>query len=264
MQSDLAFLLMDLAEHGAQSHAHRLLDAYLARGGDYAGLRLQPFYQVYRALVRAKVAAIRLGQGGGDPSVLHDYLALAERLRQPPRPCLLITHGLSGSGKSHVAGELVERLGAVRLRSDVERKRLLGREAESATAEGDKATVYGTEVSDRTYQKLAELARTVVEAGYPVIVDATFLERERRDAFAALATELGVPFAILDVQADDELLEARVAARARTGRDPSEADLAVLELQRAHYARPGADEHAIVIDGAEPDFDALLIALGTA
>ncbi len=264
VQSDLAFLLMDLAEHGAQSHAHRLLDAYLARGGDYAGLRLQPFYQVYRALVRAKVAAIRLGQGGGDPSVLHDYLALAERLRQPPRPCLLITHGLSGSGKSHVAGELVERLGAVRLRSDVERKRLLGREAESATAEGDKATVYGTEVSDRTYQKLAELACTVVEAGYPVIVDATFLERERRDAFAALATELGVPFAILDVQADDELLEARVAARARTGRDPSEADLAVLELQRAHYARPGADEHAIVIDGAEPDFDALLIALGTA
>ena len=261
VQSDLAFLLMDLAEHGVQELANRLLDAYLARGGDYAGLRLQPFYQVYRALVRAKVAAIRLGQGGGDPSELHDYLALAERLRQPRRPCLLVTHGLSGCGKSHVAGQLVERLGAIRLRSDVERKRLLGRDAESVTAADDKSTVYGAELTERTYRRLADLARTVVEAGYPAIVDATFLERGRRDAFAALAETLRVPFAILDVQADDALLEARITARTRAGSDPSEADLAVLGLQRARREPIAADEHTLPVNGADPDLDDLIARL---
>ncbi|HEY5791078.1 MAG TPA: phosphotransferase, partial [Gammaproteobacteria bacterium] len=92
--SDLAFLLMDLAEHGADAFAARLLDGYLARSGDYGLLAVLPFYLVYRALVRAKVAAIRLGQGGADAGELHAYLALAERLRRPPAPCLLATHGL--------------------------------------------------------------------------------------------------------------------------------------------------------------------------
>ncbi len=55
------------------------------------------------------------------------------QLRQPgesysaiPSRLLAITHGVSAVGKSHVAMRLVEALGAIRLRSDVERKRLFG------------------------------------------------------------------------------------------------------------------------------------------
>ena len=258
VQSDLAFLLMDLAEHGAEGSANRLLDAYLARGGDYAGLRLQPFYQVYRALVRAKVAAIRLAQHGGDAADLHAYLALADSLRRPRQPWLLITHGLSGSGKSHLAGRLVERLGAIRLRSDVERKRILGRDAESATAEDEKSTVYGSESTTRTYARLAGLARTLVEAGFPALVDATFLRRDQRSAFAELAAALRVPFAVLDVRTDHALLQTRIAARARQGSDPSEADLAVLERQRAAREPLTADEPSVSVDGSAPDLDPML------
>lgn len=261
VHSDLAFLLMDLVEHGADALAHRLLDAYLARGGDYAGLALQPFYQVYRALVRAKVAAIRLAQSGDDAAELHAYLALADRLRRPRRPFLLLTHGLSGSGKSHVAGRLVERLGTIRLRSDVERKRLLGRSAESTTPEAERARVYDAAMTQRTYARLAELARTVIGAGYPAVVDATFLERGRRHSFAQLATELHVPFAILDLRADDDLLAERVAARTATGHDPSEADLAVLSRQKAHAEPLAEDETAVAIDGADPDLDGLVATL---
>ncbi len=261
VQSDLAFLLMDLVEHGAAPQANRLLDGYLAHSGDYAGLAVQNFYQVYRALVRAKVAAIRLAQGGGDANELHDYLVLADRLRQPHRPWLLITHGLSGSGKSHLAGRLVERLGAIRLRSDVERKRLLGRTAESSTAEDDKATVYGPELTERTYARLAELARDVVGAGYPALVDATFLERAQRDRFAALAATLRIPYAVLDVAADDALLEQRVTARAAAGSDPSEADLDVLRKQREGREPVADDEPAVVVDGRAPDLARLVDAL---
>ena len=260
VQSDLAFLLMDLREHRAEARAQRLLDGYLALTGDYDGLALQPFYQVYRALVRAKVAAIRLGQSGGDGGELHAYLALADRLRQPRSPCLLLTHGLSGSGKSHISQQLLERLGALRLRSDVERKRLLGRAADSTTAEAAKGAVYGQELTLRTYARLAELARTVVAAGMPAIVDATFLRRDQRAPFAALAAELRVPFAILDVSAPDALLDQRVAQRAAAGRDPSEADVDVVARQRATAEPLTAQEQActLAVDGAAPDLDRLV------
>jgi aminoglycoside phosphotransferase family enzyme/predicted kinase len=260
VQSDLAFLLMDLAEHGADRLARRLLDGYLARTGDYGGLALLPFYRVYRALVRAKVAAIRLAQAGGNSGELHDYLALAERLRRPRQPFLLITHGLSGSGKSHVAGALVERLGAVRLRSDVERKRLLGRDADSATPDADKAAVYGDQLTARTYDRLETLAHTVLDAGTPAIVDATFLKRGQRAAFAALADALRVPFAILDVATPEPVLAERLALRARDGDDPSEADLEVVALQRAAAEPLGDDERArtVLVDGSALDADRLL------
>ena len=268
VQSDLAFLLMDLVEHDAETYARRLLDGYLALTGDYDGLVLQPFYQVYRALVRAKVAAIRLGQAGGNDSELHDYLALADRLRQPRQPLLAITHGLSGCGKSHIAQALVERVGAVRLRSDVERKRLLGREADSATPEANKGAVYGRETSDQTYRRLAELARTVIDSGNPAVIDATFLLRDQRARFAALASELRVPFTILDITTPEALLAERVASRADAGGDPSEADLEVVALQRA-TAEPLSDEetaYAVTVDGANPNLERLagrLLQVGT-
>ncbi len=259
VQSDLAFLLMDLVEHDADALARRLLDGYLAQTGDYEGLVLQPFYQVHRALVRAKVAAIRLGQAGGDGRELHDYLALADRLRKPRQPFLLITHGLSGCGKSFISQALVERLGAIRLRSDVERKRLHGRTTDSTTPEADKAVVYGREASARTYDRLAELAHTVLASDTPVIVDATFLQQDQRRRFETLANELRVPFAILDIQAPDELLAERVAHRATDGLDPSEADADVVKRQRAACeALDDAESgRSIPVDGAEPDLDRL-------
>ena len=257
VQSDLAFLLMDLTEHGADTLARRLLDGYLALTGDYSGLALQPFYQVYRALVRAKVAAIRIDQSNGNHRELHDYLALADRLRQARQPFLLITHGLSGCGKSFISQALVERLGAVRLRSDVERKRLLGRTTDSVTLESDKAVVYGHETSVKTYDRLAELACTVIDSGTPAIVDATFLRHDQRARFMAMADELRVPFAILDIRAPEALLAERVAHRASAGHDPSEAGVDVIALQR-NTVEPLKDAEAsrsITIDGAGPDLD---------
>ena len=116
--ADVAFFTMDLHAHGRPAFAWRFLDAYLSAAGDYEGLAVLRPYEIYRALVRAMAVRLRAAQGGA-PQTGPDYLACAESLAQPLRPRLLITHGLSGSGKSTVAARLLEAAGAVRLRSDV-------------------------------------------------------------------------------------------------------------------------------------------------
>lgn len=256
--SDLAFLTMDLRAHGRTDLAARTLDAWLQRSGDLAGLRVLRFYEVCRALVRALVGALVTSLRS--PHSGPDYLACALKLAtQKPAPRLLITHGLSGCGKSTVALQLLERGDAVRLRSDVERKRLFGlRPLQSSTAHA--LDVYTAEATQRTFDRLADGARTALLAGWPVIVDAAFLRRSERQRFKALAAELGVPFAILHCHAAEPVLRQRVAARHAAGNDASEADVAVLQRQIDHHEPLGDDERAIALDvatDAAVDADAL-------
>lgn len=254
--SEVAFLVMDLSYHGRADLGARFLDRYLQLTGDYAGVATLRYYLAYRALVRAKIAAIRARQPS-TPSrqaaaALGDcrtYLALAAASLKRRRPLLVITHGLPGSGKTTVAGEALERLPAVRLRSDVERKRLHGlaplESSRSAFGQG----IYGEEATRRTYARLQELARGLLAAGYNVVVDAAFLRRGEREQFYALAKAMGVPFAILDVKVDPAILRRRLAQRIRHGRDASEADQEVLSRLLAAQEPLTLDEaaHTIVV-----------------
>lgn len=243
--ADAGFFSMDLRAHGRPDLAWRFLDGYLAGTGDYAGLAVLRPYEVYRALVRAMAARLRAVQGLGGPSV-PDYLACAEGLAAPLSPRLLITYGLSGSGKSTAAAALLEQ-GAVRLRSDVERKRLYGLAAlDHSAARG--VDIYTPEASQRTFAHLRQQAHAVLQAGYPVIVDAAFLHRREREAFHALAREQNLPFTILHCHADPQQLRERVRRRSAAGTDPSEADLAVLARQQDSAEPLSPDEQAHVLD----------------
>lgn len=260
VQADIAFLVMDLQAQGRADLAWRFLDGWLQVTGDYAGLAVLRYYAVYRALVRALVAAVRRAEGLPAPGP--DYVGVAARLTRMGAPALLITHGPSGVGKSALAGRLLEAAGAVRLRSDVERKRLLGLPALASTAgaSGTAEAAYGAQTTRRTYARLREAAGAALRAGYAVIVDAAFLRAAERRDFGALARELGVPFAVLDCHADAELLRARVAARRQRGDDPSEADLGVLERQLRTLEPLQCDERAARIDvdtSGDVDVDAL-------
>ncbi|MBK5206373.1 MAG: AAA family ATPase [Polaromonas sp.] len=250
VMSDLAFLTMDLKAHDRSDLAFRFLDAYLQRSGDYPGVRALRFYEVYRALVRALVARLRSRIAGtastaGGP----DYLACARRLVQTAgdQARLLITHGLSGSGKSTVAQQLLEAAGAIRLRSDVERKRLFGLDALQRSVE-QAVDIYTPEATRRTFDRLKECARTALQAGYPVIIDAAFLRRAERLAFRALAAELRVPFTVLHCRASEAQLRQRVAARSSVGGDASEANVNVLERQLASHEPLEDDERAIALE----------------
>jgi aminoglycoside phosphotransferase family enzyme/predicted kinase len=245
VMSDVAFLTMDLKARGRPDLAHRFLDVYLESRGDYDGLRVLRFHEVHRALVRDLVASLRRqAPGSGEP----DYLATARRLVQeadaPPR--LALVCGLAGSGKSTLAARLVERTGAVRVRSDVERKRLFGLSSleRSDRIEGG---IYGDDASERTYARLADCAGHALAGGFHAIVDATFLAAAHRRAFQALAAARRVPFTIFALQADEALLRARVRARSEAGGDASEADLRVLEHQLQTREPFEADERPHVI-----------------
>ncbi len=233
--NDVGFLLMDLEHRGLREAAADFLNRYLELTGDYPALPLLRFYQTYRAMVRAKVAAIRLSQAGLSDRERQDltqeylgYIKLAEGYTRTTQPVLMITHGLSGSGKSLFSGWLLERLEAVRLRSDVERKRLF---PESDQPKGLEQGVYGRQASETTYAHLRAWAALLLRAGFSVIVDATFLKAAQREAFQQLAGDLAVDYLILDCQAPDQVLRERVIQRQQRGGDPSEANLAVLDLQ---------------------------------
>ena len=82
----------------------------------------------------------------------------------------------------------------------------------------------------------------------------TFLAAGERRRFTRLAASLGVPFRILACSAPPDVLRSRVERRAAQAGDASEANLAVLDAQRARYQPLGADEQAlaIVIDTSRP------------
>ncbi|NML16597.1 bifunctional aminoglycoside phosphotransferase/ATP-binding protein [Azohydromonas caseinilytica] len=246
VMSDIAFATMDLQAHGRPDLAFRFLDVYLQQRGDYAGTRVLRLFQVYRALVRALVQALSPARAADAP----DYLACAEALvAAGSAPRLLITYGPSGSGKSTLAQALALRAGAVRIRSDVERKRLHGLQAlQRSAAQG--LDLYTPEAGRRTFEHLAACAREALLGGFAVIVDAAFLSRAQRRDFEELAWRAGVPFTILACGAEPETLRARVAARDAAGTDPSEASVEVLRKQLETGEPLDAAERACAIEVA--------------
>lgn len=252
--SEVAFLVMDLEEHERYDLANLLLNSYLERSDDYEGVRLLRFYLCYRAMVRAKVETIRLTQMDlsnreecDTHHALRAYIELAEGYSEPGSPHIFITHGLSGSGKTTLTGALMQQLGAIRIRSDIERKRLFGLKSDQPS---DATNIYTADANRRTYRRLAELTRAIIQGGYPVIVDATFLELRERARFRTIAADLGVPFTILHFHASPEVLYHRIQQRIAIGKDASEANLKVLERQIDSYSALDNKEMAetIVID----------------
>jgi uncharacterized protein len=238
VMNEVAFMVMDLRDKKRPDLAQRFLNGYLEISGDYAGLRVLRFYVVYRAMVRAKVQALRAAQAGINAEQkaaalreYRNYVALARQQIQVARAAILITHGLSGSGKTTHTQTLLETIDAVRIRSDLERKRLHGVPPMARSGSRVAAGLYTSEINLRTYQRLKDLTSTIVAAGYVVIVDATFIERRQRDPFRALAASVAVPFVILDFAVPLAILRARISERARSQHDASEADVPVLEHQ---------------------------------
>ena len=217
---DTAFAVMDFAALGRPDLAWRFLNAWLDHTGGHAGLPALRCALAYRALVRAQVARLRgLADGA------RQYIAAAQgwSLARPLGLC--ITHGLPGSGKTCASQQLLERDGAIRLRSDVERKRLHGLGMLDNSRERG-LDLYTTAATQRTYTHLFDLARQVLQAGFPVVLDAAFLRHDEREQAHALARALGVPFRILACEAPLAVLQERLQSRRG---DASEANAAVLQ-----------------------------------
>jgi len=212
------------------------------------------------------VASLRAGQETAEAArrqlgIRAQYLAFAARAIKPPARRLLLMHGVSGSGKTWVSQVVLEHLGALRLRSDVECKRLSGLPVQARSASAVAGGRYGEVATRATYQRLLERAREVLNAGFPVLVDAACLQRWQRQIFRDLAGQVDVPFHIISCRADDARLRSRLVAREQAGNDASEAGLAVLDhqLQNSDPLSASEQDAAIVFD-SDQDSLALLLA----
>jgi aminoglycoside phosphotransferase family enzyme/predicted kinase len=259
--SDLAFLSMDFSARGRNDLRYAILQAWSEALGDFRALRLLPYFEAYRALVRAKVAALRaLQQPGGSAARTRDcagashYLDwVSARLRRA-RPSMLLTCGFSGSGKTWLSRALATELRALHLRSDIERKRLAGLgpldDSRSPLDEG----IYTPEYTSRTYERLLDCAEDILSGGDDVIIDAAFLKREERNRMLALANRLGVRAVILHCVAPMRVLRDRVNSRSQAGTDASEAGVATLLRQPEFWDDLGEAEFArtITVDTSAP------------
>ena len=238
--SEVAFLVMDLESKDRADLAYWFLNRYLEVTGDYAGMTVFRLYEVYRALVRTKVAGLRLAQVGKESlewknfhAEMIRYVELAHRLTHPSVPLLILMHGVSGTGKTTVSTEVVKALGAVRVRSDVERKRIHAETSDRVVGQGNTESLYTPTMTQTIYDRLWGLASELLKAGYPVVVDATFLRLTQRQPFIRLAHEQQFPFVILDVWAPEEVLVQRIEWRAKQRTDASDATVGVMEGQKA-------------------------------
>jgi len=255
VMSDVAFLFMDLMSRRREDLAHEFLSRYLEETGDYAGLRLLPLYAAYLALVRAKVDALGAETAGLEErqaleARLAERLATAVRFMDAAPAALVIMHGVTASGKSWLSERLVSTIHAVRIRSDLERKRLAGIAPLARRIFGVGEGAYNAATMQRTYERLMECAESALDGSCRVVIDATFLDPIHREMFHSLALRRRCPFLIVSCSTDAATLEARLDSRAHGGLDPSEATRAVLDHQLRFHRALTAEElaHAVQID----------------
>lgn len=234
---DLSFLVMDLIRYGAQPLAQALLSRYLEITGDYDGLAALPLFLACRAGIRAHVAISR-ARATDNETAIEDgkaYLALALNFLSPPPPRLVVIGGLSGTGKTTIARQVAPQIGAapgaVILRSDVTRKRLMGVPETTRLPE----SAYAPQMNARVFHAMAETAARILDAGHAVVMDAVYGTEDERMEIAAIAKAAGVRFDGLWLTADAAILAKRIGARRG---DASDATEAVLKRQIAKIAAP--------------------------
>ena len=246
VMSEIAFITMDLDAAGRTALASLLLNHYLEQTGDYSGLHLLAYYQAYRAMVRAKVTALRLVQLEKNEtefqqqlSTMKHYLEIAYQYTKETTPRLLITNGVSGTGKTYVSQQLLKLSPFIRIRSDVERKRLYPSTEKR----------YTSEATHNTYDYLHKLATRILKAGYSVIIDATYLEHQYRRQALEVSRSSRSPFLIISLQFPVDILEQRIRRRIEINKDASEATIEVLhgQLARAEPVTVEEQQYTLVI-----------------
>ena len=230
--SEAAFVAMDLQARGYPGFGWRFISRYFESSTDYEAIDLLRYYFIYRALVRAKVEALRVVPAAYPTATsfapAFAYLDLADKWSTNQHAGMIIMHGLSGSGKSTVAAQLVEALGAIRIRSDVVRKRLHGLAPDNNSESAPNRGIYSADATELTYGRMGEIAASIIAANFCVILDATFLQEAERRKMLELETALPCTRVIVNCEAPESILRKRISGREN---DPSEANLQILERQ---------------------------------
>ena len=241
--ADLAFLAMDLDQRCFRGFSSYLVHRYAQQAEDKDVVLLMPFYKAYRAMVRAKVSAMRSTSAGLNPEPREEaerdamrYFHLAASYGMPP--ALVLMCGLPGTGKRWIARRVGRPFEPVILRSDATRKILAGLSPRQRAAAGFREGLYSAEHTARTYVRLLEEAVGHLSEGRSVIVDATFSRGEQRAPFIQAAADSRLPWAVIEVTCPESVVRARLEQRAQDPNEISDADQTVYLQARSTYEPP--------------------------
>ncbi|MFH0958281.1 MAG: AAA family ATPase [Pseudomonadota bacterium] len=243
--ADLAFLLMDLDFSGYPGYSNRALARYMVDCPDQKAYDLLRFYQSYRAYVRGKVQSFTSNESEIDKktriqsvSIARDYFSLARAyFAPPPKPALMITCGLMGSGKSFLSSRLGTRLGIDIIRSDVVRKEALGLRRTEHKLDNYGTGIYTREASEMTYGVMLDEADKQLGKGRHVILDASFAKRKLRLEARDLAKRLGARFGLIHCEASDDVIHKRLVARIEDVEEPSDGRWELYHRQKDDFEK---------------------------
>jgi predicted kinase len=127
-------------------------------------------------------------------------------------------------------------LPAIRVRSDIERKRMFGLDETEDSGSGVAQGIYAPDASEAVYERLNNIAASILESGHDVILDAAFLSAAEREQARRTAQDCAAGYHILETVAPVDTLRERIQARQKDGKDASEGNLAVLDYQLENAA----------------------------
>jgi len=239
---DVAFLAMDLERLGVQELAREFVRAYIAVSGDEELATVMPLYKCHRALVRAKVAALK----SEEPEIegaereracraMHEYFALAAGYADQAAPALVVVCGRSGTGKSTIARALRERTGFAVINSDRVRKKIAGLapdvHARAAYGEG----IYSARSTHATYETMLHEAESALTAGRGAILDATYRDRAERRSVLELARRSGTILLLVECRADKDEVLRRLSERESRKSEVSDATAEIYLQQESEF-----------------------------
>ncbi len=236
--SDIAFLAMDLDFHEVPVFSRCLVSTYVDYTRDIDLLKLIRFYKCYRAYVRGKVESFQgmdanRTRTASAPALsrARKYFSLAAEYAED-RPYLVITTGLTGTGKSVLARALARDLSVALFQSDVIRKEISGVPLDEHRLERFGEGIYSEEITRKTYQRLFEKGEEELVRGRPVFLDATFLKSDERKMARNLAEKSGAAFFILEVTSPEIVVTNRLKERIRREGEVSDGRPEIYALQK--------------------------------
>ncbi len=269
--SDVAFLAMDF-DFNRRPDLSRYFSTEMAVALDDPDvLRLLDFYKCYRAYVRGKVESFQQAAPGLPDAERRKIRALARRYFRlalqyavsGSRPMVIAVMGRVASGKSTLARSLSEELGWKFFSSDRIRKELAGVSLYARGDEMERRRLYTKSMTNKTYEALERHATDQLGQQLGVILDATFGNRRRRDEFCKVLEGLDVDYCFIESRASVTTMKRRLAARARSSREISDARLEDYARLDRGYEPPVeiTRQHCIVVKTARTTEAVLATAL---
>ncbi len=248
--ADIAFLAMDLENHGRRELAERFIEQYQKQSSDSTLQQVLPLYLANRAFIRGKVVSLQLDDpliNDKDKAVARAKAARFFRLakgyliRTELPKIMFITCGPTGCGKSSLAAELAFQLGIDHFSSDLERKKLAGLMPTERNSD-----IYTAYWNQATYNQLFKLSQNSFSKGKSNIVDATFRNRFERERFIRLADSNGALPVILYPDYSTDIVKQRLELREAEANSISDGTWQIYLKQISEFEEPTGEEALLI------------------